>query len=143
MAERKKKAKAKVKPKSGADEVLADKIRAGQLLSHHLRKIAQEASELVDDPDSGDRIASKAEALARLMWKMALGYKELDVKTGQEKFVAPDRGIISLLFDRIEGRAVASTDMGARRRSLPDRISDQSRNRLNSLTANDTPKSDS
>lgn len=137
-------AEKKKKPKATVAEIksdlLGDKSRAGALLSNHLRKIAQEVSELVNDPEEGSRMATKAEALARLMWKMALGYKEMDPKTNIETVVPPDRGMVGLIWDRIEGRAAASGDFADRKRSLPDRISDQSRNRLNNLTNDTTTK---
>jgi hypothetical protein len=127
-------AKKKKSKSNPVDLLLGDKMRAGTLLSSFLRKIAQESTELVADPNQGDRMATKAEALARLMWKMALGYKEEDVKTGKAVIVHPDKGMMSLLFDRIEGRASMSGDLNPNKRTVADRISEQSKDRLNSLT---------
>lgn len=124
------------KSSDSAASFLGDKIRAGQLLSSHLRKIAQEQTELIRDQD-GDRLGTKAEALARLMWKMALGYTETDVKTGETVIRGPDRGMIALVWDRIEGRAPLSADLGSKKRTIADRVSEQSKARLNKLTVND------
>ena len=53
------------------------RTKAGRLLSAFIRQIAEEQTEMVKDPETGeDRMASKAEALARLIWKKALGYTE-------------------------------------------------------------------
>jgi hypothetical protein len=127
-------AKKKKSKSNPVDLLLGDKMRAGTLLSSFLRKIAQEATEFVADPNQGDYMATKAEALARLMWKMALGYKEEDVKTGKTTIIHPDKGMISLIWDRVEGRAAISGDLGASKRTVADRISEQSKDRLNSLT---------
>ena len=66
----------KIIPSPPKAPTIGDKQRAGRLLSEHLRKIAQEETEFVIHPD-GDRMVSKAEALARLMFKLALGYEEI------------------------------------------------------------------
>jgi len=112
--------------------LIGDKIRAGTLLSSYLRRIAQEETELVKAPD-GERMGTKAEALARLMFKLALGYREEDVKTGVEKIVGPDRGMIQLIWDRIEGRAAMTNDNLRKRRKLPAKVSDANKQRLNDM----------
>ena len=107
-------------------------IKAGQLLSKWLRQIAEEETEFVKD-DGDDRMATKAEAIARLIWKKALGYteKKIDSK-GVEvtENYPPDRGYIGVLLDRIEGRAPISTDMGKKQRSTADRVSSQGKLRI-------------
>ncbi len=123
--------KRKVEPKPTS--MLGDKMRAGTLLSTHLRKIAQEATETTSE---GGMI-TKAEALARLMFKLALGYSELDVKTNIETIHAPDRGMIGLVWDRIEGRAALITDNAAKKRTLPKRVSDENKKRLNNMATGD------
>jgi hypothetical protein len=133
---------AKEKKKSEAtDPFLGDKIRAGTLLSSYLRRIAQEQTELVADPDRGDRMGTKAEALARLMFKMALGYAEEVIENGKVvvNAVRPDRGMIALIWDRIEGRAPLSGDPDAKKHTIADRVSEQSKVRLNKLAANGSP----
>ena len=53
------------------------KTKAGKLLTRFLEEIAEERTELGE----GDTLITKAEALARIIWSRALGYRELDVKT--------------------------------------------------------------
>lgn len=105
--------------------------RAGQLLSQFLRKIAEEKTELAKGVDGDDRMVSKAEAISRLMWKMALGYKENIVKNEvmTELIHPPDRAMIHLLFDRIEGRTPLMADMKPKR-TVADKITEQGKLRI-------------
>jgi len=112
------------------------KNRAGKLLSGYLRAIAQEMTEIVDiatGPDTVEhKIISKAEAMARDMFAKALGRTTI---AGQEVDCLADSKLVleyrKLILDRIEGKA-GDTDKDAKRdRSVPDRISDLNRERLN------------
>lgn len=107
------------------------KTRAKQLLTSFLRQIAEEKTELCVEGE--DKMVTKAEALARLVWRMALGYKE--VKVTAEEGVKdiehkPDRGMMSILFDRIEGRIVSATEVGREKKSVADKVSEQGVNRI-------------
>jgi hypothetical protein len=127
------------KPEKKSEEkktLLGDKARAGRLLSEKLRQILQEETELVETPD-GERLSTKYEALVRLMVKMALGYKEVDIKTGKEVKHLPDRGMIQQVWDRAEGRAVPVNEGLGKRRPLPKKISDANKERLNSMAKKD------
>ena len=115
-----------------------DKIRAGRQLSTFLRKIAQEKTELMKG-EEGDEIMTKAEALARKMFELALGTTVYDVKKGKDVKLAPDRGMIALIWDRMEGRAVATDDSDMKKRTIPTKISDANKQRLNDMVkADDT-----
>ncbi len=125
----------KIIPSPPKAPTIGDKQRAGRLLSEHLRKIAQEETEFVIHPD-GDRMVSKAEALARLMFKLALGYEE--IKDGGKVVVHnPSAGMIALIWDRVEGRSVPLVGDGKQGRTLPNKVSEESKNRLNRMTMND------
>lgn len=120
--------------------------KASKLVTEFIRKIAAEThpdplitGEGIDDA----RMVTNAEALARYMWKAALGYKEtvevLDKNTGQvlgtkEVVCFPDKAYITLLYDRLEGRVptveVKETDS---KPSVADRVSSEGKNRLNNL----------
>ena len=120
-------------PKPKVPTVLGSKARAGRLLSHHLRVIAQEATEMNDE---GEMI-SKAEHLARTMFKLALGCKEIDKKTNVEIITQPDRGMIALIWDRIEGRAAQTDAADDKKMTLPKKVSAENKKRLNSLALGD------
>jgi hypothetical protein len=109
-----------------------DKAKAGRLLSKFLNRIAEEENECLII-DGEDRMVTKAEALARLVWRMALGYKETvaDSKGVKEVVHLPDKGMIEVVFDRIEGKAAAIVD-DTRTKGLADKLSDESRQRISS-----------
>jgi hypothetical protein len=119
-------------PKPKVPSVLGSKARAGRLLSHHLRVIAQEDTELGPEGD----MVTKAEALARTMFKLALGSKVVD-KNGVEIISVPDRGMIALIWDRIEGRAAQTDTSDDKRMTLPKKVSAENKKRLNSLALGD------
>lgn len=122
------------------------KRAANKILTQFIRDIANEMSDelLVTGPHVEDsRIMTKAEALARYMWKAALGYKEevevLDKKSGQvlgvkEVVHFPDKTYVTLLYDRMEGKVptveIRDTDS---KPTVADRVSKEGANRLNNL----------
>jgi len=114
------------------------KVRAGQLLSRFLKEIANEKTELVRDPETGeDRLATKAEALARLIWQMALGWREaVKTKKGvmEEIIHHPDKAMIHMIFDRLEGRIPYTTVSGDKKKiPVSQRMSEESKKRINAL----------
>ncbi len=119
-------------PQAPKAPTIGDKAHAGRLLSEFLRRIAQEKTEFVKGPD-GDVMVSKAEAMSRLMFKIALGYEETNVKTGVIKVVKPSAGMIALIFDRMEGRAAPTNLNEDKKRILPKKVSAENKKRLNEL----------
>lgn len=119
----------KKKPKEITTQGL--RIKAGQLLSQFLRKIAEEKTELATI-DGEDKLITKTEALGRLLWRMALGYTENIIKDSgvrAEVIHPPDRAMIHLLFDRIEGRTPLMADMKPKR-TVADKITEQGKLRI-------------
>ena len=104
--------------------------KAGQLLSRFLRDIAAEKTE-VAKVDGDDVMVTKAEAIARLMWQMALGFTEQRVEGNGLVDIhhAPDRAMISLVFDRIEGKAAPMAEIG-KKRTIADKVSEQGKKRI-------------
>jgi hypothetical protein len=122
------------------------KRAASKLVTQFIRQIAEEIHEdpLITGPAIDDsRMITKAEALARFMFRAALGYKEkveiIDSKTGQvtgtkEVIHFPDKAYVTLVYDRLEGRVptveVKETD---NKPSIADKVTQQGKNRLNNL----------
>lgn len=119
------------------------KIAAGKLLSKFIREIA---SEMHDDPlikAKGEEptFVTKAEALARYMWKAALGHFEDEdtykngVKVGiKTVFRIPDKTFIGMIWDRMEGRAaMIDAKSGSDKASLADKVSEQGKKRLTQI----------
>lgn len=109
--------------------------RAGQLLSQFVRSIALEETELVKGVDGEDQMASKAEALARLIWKKALGYTEQKVIDGKLTDIdyPPDRTMMAMVFDRMEGRAPLMNPEKGNKRTIADKVSEQGKRRIKEI----------
>ena len=117
---------------------LGSKQRAGRLLSEYIRAIGDEKTELVDvviSPDECERrIVSKAEALAREIWKEALENDDKKLQLEYRK----------LIIDRIEGRVgtgLTGADIEHPGQNVPDRVSDVNRDRLNRMAKSGEKKS--
>lgn len=100
----------------------------GPILSKFLRSLALDIETTDDDGDP----VTKAAALAALVWKYALGFTEVDVKTNTELKHEPDWRAVTLLFDRIEGKVISAPpeEIG---HSLVEKVTEMGRARANSL----------
>jgi len=131
----------------------AKKILAGKLLSKFIKEIA---NEIHDDPvikAKGEEavMLTKAEAVARYIWKLALGYEETeDVfdKTGKKIGIKPvrhrpDKWAINLIWDRLEGR-VGAADLKSSddKASLAKKISGLGAKRVNQIAKQSSLKSE-
>lgn len=106
-------------------------IKAGRLLTRFIRQIAEEPTEMVTD-DGEDRMASKAEAMARKMWDIALGWTETKVLVDGPIDIVhpPDPKMMQLLFDRMEGRAATATEDETFRPTTAQKVTEQSKKRI-------------
>jgi len=109
---------------------LGQKQRAGRLLSEYIRAVGDEKTEVMDIAISPDevkhKIVSKAEKLARDIWKEADSCSDAKLKLEYRK----------LIIDRIEGKVgtgLTGADIDHPGRNVPDRVSDVNRDRLNKL----------
>ena len=114
---------------------MSNKSKASRLLSHYIRQIADEKVKPLEDADAegGVRLATRAEALARQIWQRAEGYTE-HLKEGEEKIHAPDKAMVTLLIERMEGRVptIDAKDQKPKA-SVADRVGEQSKKRMNAL----------
>ena len=121
------------------------KAEAKKLLTGFINDIALEDSDVtkVTGDEVGDvEFISKAEALARYIWKAAAGYKEtivvVDAKSGErttrEKIHDPDKAYVIMLYDRMEGKA-ANTEAVAddSKPTAADKVSALAKDKLNSI----------
>ena len=115
--------------------IKGSKQRAGLILSSLLRNIAEEVTELAII-DGEDKMVSKAEALARLTWKHALGFTEKRVNDDGIKceiIHLPDRIYATMLYDRLEGRVAAVEPGKKEKRTVADKVGEQNKKRLNEI----------
>jgi len=120
------------------------KTAAGKLLSKFIREIANEEC---DDPvikAKGEEavMVTKAEAIARYIFKLALGYEESEDifdKSGKKTGIKPvchrpDKWAIGVIWDRMEGRVgAADLKSGSDKAKLADRVSEQGKKRLGQI----------
>ena len=125
------------------------KVAAGKLLSKFIREIA---SEICDDPEIKAKgedavMITKAEKIARHIFKLALGYEEtIDVldKDGKKIgikpiYYIPSKWAINIIWDRLEGRVgQADAKAGSDKASLADRVSAQGKKRLGQIAKQST-----
>lgn len=111
------------------------KQRAGMILSSILRDIAEEKTEMVTI-DGEDRMVTKAQALARMAFKHALGYTEQKVVEGNLVDIVhgPDRVYVAMVWDRLEGRVAAVEPGKKEQRTISDRVGEQSKKRINKMS---------
>lgn len=114
-----------------ADKKKKNRAKASKLISKYLEEIAKENDAFIDDGEGG-RMGTKAEALGRLIWKYALGYKEEDPKTGVVVIHPPSLSHLKILLDRIEGR-VTDVSVAKAGKSLADRVKDTTKSKLNKM----------
>ena len=126
------------------DEKRQKIAKTTRLVSEHIRLIALEKTELITDPEQGDVIVTKAAALAREIWRRALGYtEELKKATGLVEVVhGPDKSYVNLVLDRLEGTARPVVG-GAGKRSVTQKVSEQSQKRINDILDKGKPNDDS
>ncbi len=115
-----------------------EKKKATRILTKFINRVAAEETEVFqENSEDCPRMVTKAEALSRLMWKMALGYTEKSIKdVGGKKFEdeivhPPNAGMIALLYDRMEGRVPLASEPEHAGRSVSEKVTEQSRNRIN------------
>ena len=101
------------------------KVPTGAILSKYLRALALDVESMTDDGDP----VTKAQKLADLVWKYALG--AVDEKDSTKK-APPAVWAITLLYERIEGKVpIAVPDESGR--SLTDKVSDLGKAKANAL----------
>lgn len=106
-------------------------VKAKRLVTYFLQEIANEETETVHI-EGEDRMVTKAEALARFIWKASLGYSEERVTSEGVKTIEarPDKGMIAVLLDRTEGKAGPAIGVGKEKKTVADKVSEQGVDRI-------------
>lgn len=103
-------------------------------LNNLIRKLGMEQVSVDND---GNPI-TRFNQLANLIWERALGYKEADIKKNVEIKHNPDKAFIRMIYDRMEGRIpTVQPDKDTKKVELADKISNQTKSRINALIEND------
>jgi hypothetical protein len=114
---------------------LGQKARAGQLLSGYLRAIGTECDQVIlPDTPKGctpgmPKMVSKAEALARHIWKKALQWTDDDGVAHE-----PDLNYVRIVLERIEGKVgTVEQEKDPNRETVPEKVSRLGVERLNRM----------
>ena len=107
------------------------RAKANRLVSKYLTEMASKADAVITDGGE-DRLCTRAEKLAHIIWKNTLGYTELDVKSGVDIVYPPSLSYLKILLDRMEGRV---TDVSATKapKSIADRVKETTKSKLNDM----------
>lgn len=106
--------------------------KASRLVSKYITEMASIEDASMEDGDGGVRLAARAEKLAHIIWKNALGYTELDVKNNLDIVHAPSLSYMKMLLERLEGK-VQDVSAVKSKKSIADRVKDTTRSRLNKM----------
>ena len=101
-------------------------------LTKHLRQLASEAQDWTEE----DGVITKGEALARLLWRKALGYTEQttdDEGNVKEVYHKPEAWAIQLVYERMEGKTPQAIEEDTTRRKAKDEVRDLAKSRVNDL----------
>lgn len=109
----------------------AGKVSNKTLLTRHLKELAATLSDQMGDDGNA---LTRAEALAKVIWDRAIGWKEMDDQ-GKEVKHKPEPWAVSLVYERLEGRCPTAEDVGSNKgTSVAEKVGDLSRVKINKLT---------
>ena len=101
-------------------------------LTIEVRKLAEEAFSITDDGTP----LTRAEALARLLWNLAMGYKEKvrdDSGTMKEVTHPPIAWASQYIYERLEGRPQTAIAEDETRVKAAEKVRDLAKARLNKI----------
>ena len=107
------------------------RAKANRLVSKYLSDMAKLEDACIDDGEE-TRMCVRAEKLAEIIWRNALGFKEEDVKTGAEIEHPPSLSYMKILLERLEGKVqdVSATKSG---KSMADRVKETTKQKINDI----------
>jgi hypothetical protein len=105
--------------------------RTTKSLTMHLRQLAKEAHSVADD----ESIITKAEAMADLLWKYALGWEEPDPDDPDKRIKhKPQQWAMTMIYDRLEGKAANAMEDTNSVMTAADKVGEMAKNQVNALT---------
>ncbi len=107
------------------------RAKANRLVSKYLTDMAKLEDACIDSGGEA-RLCARAEKLAEIIWKHALGFEEFDIKTEKEVVHPPSISYMRMLLERMEGKVqdVSATES---KKSIADRISETTKKGLNKM----------
>jgi hypothetical protein len=109
-------------------------LLSSKALTNELRKLSAEAFTITDDGTP----VTRAQRLAELIWRLAVGYTEtITTDSGNKKEVEhpPVPWAMKFAFERIEGRSPEAQTEETERISAADKVRQLSKDRINKMAA--------
>ncbi len=107
------------------------RAKANRLVSKYLSDMAKLEDACIDS--GGEvRMCARAEKLAEIIWKNALGFEELDIKTDTEVVHPPSLSYMKILLERLEGK-VQDVSATKSKKSMADRVAETTKKKINEI----------
>lgn len=108
------------------------RAKASRLISKYLTEMATVQDAFVKDgDDSEDRMCTRAEALAQIIWDHTLGFEET-TDSGVVVKHGPNLSYMKVLLERMEGK-VQDVSAAKSKKSIADRVRDTTKSKLNKM----------
>lgn len=107
------------------------RAKANRLISKYLTEMATKEDAFLKVDDSEDRICTRAEALAQIIWDHTLGFEET-LDSGVMVKHAPNLSYMKVLLERMEGK-VQDVSATKSKKSIADRIQEQTKTKINDI----------
>lgn len=112
------------------------RTKANRLVSKYLTEMAKIEDAFIGDGED-DRMCTRAEALAQIIWTYAMGFKEVNIKTGAEITHGPNLSYMKILLERMEGK-IQDVSATRSKKSIADRVKATTKSRLNDIAEKST-----
>ncbi len=107
------------------------RAKANRLVSKYLSDMSKIEDACIDDGEEA-RMCMRAEKLADIIWKNALGYKELDVEANVETIHPPSLSYMKILLERMEGK-VQDVSATKSKKNMADRVAATTKAKINDI----------
>lgn len=107
-----------------------NRAKANRLVSKYLSEMASKEDAFVKDGDD-QRMCTRAEALADLIWKHSMGFEET-TDTGVIIKHEPSLSWLKILVERMEGK-VQDVSATRSKKTIADRIKDTTKSKINKI----------
>lgn len=112
---------------------VSEQAKVGRLLSQFIKQIAQE--KIYHEDEGQELLMTKAEALCRIIWRDAIGWTEI-TEDGKHIAHKPDKNMIQLIYERMEGKAGTADEYKRKDTSISDKVSAVAKSRINKMVNN-------
>ncbi|KKN64902.1 hypothetical protein LCGC14_0487360 [marine sediment metagenome] len=107
------------------------RAKANRLISKYLTEMATKEDALLKSDGGEDRMCTRAEALAQIIWEHTLGFEET-LDSGVVVKHSPNLSYMKVLLERMEGK-VQDVSATKSKKSIADRIKETTKSKINDI----------